>query len=223
MASIAKNHLSKAARQGRYGDDTLVHMSKKEANALASAAGLKELPTNPKTGLPEAWLYEAATLAMMVGQGAWEASEGRKAAGTQIGLIGEQKASVEKSKGLAEEAKGAKIQAIQQEGMTGMKQLSDKTGIDQADLEKGYENTLQKSGLAYSGAAEEKRSETWSRIKSAFKGGKENLMAGIGRSMGEVEGWFEGEVGRLDAELTSLDFQKKQQEQLKKKRFLGIF
>ena len=224
MSSIAKNHLSKAARQGRYGDDTLVHMSKNEADSLAASAGLKELPINPKTGLPEAWVFEAATLATMLGQGIFEAGEGRKSADIQLDLIGEQKTSVLESKKKAGEAKTAKIGAIQTEGKTGMKNLSEKTGIDVEDLQKGYESTLQKSGgLAYSGGAEEKKSDTWNRIRTAFETGKENLMASIGKSMGEVEGWFEGEVGRLDSELTSLDFQKKQQERLSKKRFLGIF
>ena len=223
MSSIAKNHLSKVARQGRYGDDTLVHMSKNEANSLAASAGLKELPINPKTGLPEAWVFEAATLLTMITQGAFEAGEGRKAADIQLDLIGEQKSSVLESKKKAGEAKTAKIGAIQTEARTGMKQLSDKTGMDVEDLQKGYESTLQKSGLAYSGGAEEKKSSTWNRIRAAFETGKENLMTGIGKSMGEVEGWFEGEVGKLDAELTSLDFQKKQQERLSKKRFLGIF
>ena len=37
--SVAQNHISELARQGRYGDDMLVHMNKEEAATLARAAG----------------------------------------------------------------------------------------------------------------------------------------------------------------------------------------
>ena len=40
--SIAKNHLSEAAKRGRYGDNILIHMSKDEADVLAKASGLKD-------------------------------------------------------------------------------------------------------------------------------------------------------------------------------------
>ena len=54
--SIARNHLSEAAKKGRYGDNILVHMNKDEAYVLAKAAGVEKLPINPDTGLPEAFI-----------------------------------------------------------------------------------------------------------------------------------------------------------------------
>ena len=48
--SMAKNHLSNAAGEGRFGDDILVHMNRNEASVLAKAAGMESLPINPKTG-----------------------------------------------------------------------------------------------------------------------------------------------------------------------------
>lgn len=52
-------HIAKAlATMGRGPDTELLHVSKRELAHLAGIAGLKELPKNPKTGLPEAGLFE---------------------------------------------------------------------------------------------------------------------------------------------------------------------
>ena len=64
--SIAKNHISELAQQGRMGDDILVHMNKDEAATLARAAGLEKLPVNPKTGMPEAFAIMGA---LAIGKG----------------------------------------------------------------------------------------------------------------------------------------------------------
>ena len=77
--SIARNHLSEAAKKGRYGDNILVHMNKDEAAVLAKSAGLNSLPINPKTGLQEAWVMAAAGLAL----GAYSAWKGGKMAAGQ--------------------------------------------------------------------------------------------------------------------------------------------
>lgn len=53
-------HIAKAlAAQGRGPDTELLHVTKNELQHLAGLAGLKELPRNPKTGLPEAGLFES--------------------------------------------------------------------------------------------------------------------------------------------------------------------
>ncbi len=44
------------AKAGRFGDDALLHVSKAELSGLASLYG-GDLPTNPKTGLPEAFFF----------------------------------------------------------------------------------------------------------------------------------------------------------------------
>jgi len=53
LASLHRTANSLAA-QGRHGDDTLIHVSRKELAGLASLNGGK-LSTNPQTGLPEAF------------------------------------------------------------------------------------------------------------------------------------------------------------------------
>lgn len=53
-------HIARAlASQGRGPDTELLHVSRNELKHLAGLAGLKELPRNPKTGLPEAGLFES--------------------------------------------------------------------------------------------------------------------------------------------------------------------
>ena len=53
-------HIAKAlAAQGRGPDTELLHVTKRELKHLATLAGRDELPVNPKTGLPEAGLFES--------------------------------------------------------------------------------------------------------------------------------------------------------------------
>lgn len=52
-----KKTLEKAAAAGRFGDDSLLHVSRAELQGLASLHPEGELPRNPKTGLPEAFFF----------------------------------------------------------------------------------------------------------------------------------------------------------------------
>lgn len=45
------------AREGRFGDNVLVHMNRHEVAGLAALAPGGKLPINPKTGLPEAFFF----------------------------------------------------------------------------------------------------------------------------------------------------------------------
>lgn len=53
LNSVAKQ----IAKHGRYGDDRLLHVSQIEIDGLASLVPGGKLPTNPKTGLPEAFFF----------------------------------------------------------------------------------------------------------------------------------------------------------------------
>lgn len=52
-----KRALQEAAKAGRYGDNTLIHVSKAEVQGLEALLGLTNLPTNPETGLKEAFFF----------------------------------------------------------------------------------------------------------------------------------------------------------------------
>lgn len=56
MSNLRKNAKEIAGR-GRYGDDSLLHVSKEELRGLASLHPEGKLPKNPDTGLPEAFFF----------------------------------------------------------------------------------------------------------------------------------------------------------------------
>lgn len=71
------------ASKGRFGDKVLVHMHPKEVAGLASLAPGGRLPTNPHTGLPEAFFFLPFLSALApAAAGAGAAAAGAAAAGT---------------------------------------------------------------------------------------------------------------------------------------------
>ena len=63
----------------------------------------------------------------------------------------------------------------------------------------------------------------WKRIQGSFTRGQEGLMGKLGKSMGGIEEWFEGEKSRLEGVMKQATFQKKAAERAANKKFLGIF
>ena len=207
--SIAKNHLSEAAKKGRYGDNILVHMNKDEAAVLAKSAGIEKLPTNPDTGLPEAFAFmAAATLAL----GAYSAIKGGKEqsqqASTQSKLINQQQQELDEALGSLEGVKGSKEEVAKLEFDQSIGQLSTQTGQNKEDLQQQYEGMIQKSGMATSGGATGKMSQVYKRIQDKFSTGSASLLGQLGKSMAGVEEWYEGEKSRLTSDKKRLGLQK---------------
>ena len=207
--SIAKNHLSEAAKKGRYGDNILVHMNKDEAAVLAKSAGIEKLPTNPDTGLPEAFAFmAAATLAL----GAYSAIKGGKEqsqqASTQSKLINQQQQQLDEALGSLEGVKGSKEEVAKLEFDQSIGQLSTQTGQNKEDLQQQYEGMIQKSGMATSGGATGKMSQVYKRIQDKFSTGSASLLGQLGKSMAGVEEWYEGEKSRLTSDKKRLGLQK---------------
>ena len=221
--SMASNHLSEAATKGRYGDDVLVHMSKNEVKSLANMAGMDDLPRNPSTGLPEAWIFAAASLGMSLYQGAKSTSMGRDAANTQLSLIRNQRKDLESQKESLGQNVGAQKQAATAQFEQGLEGLSAKTGMQKEDIMEGYNKTMQQSGLVTSAGAEEGRKKMWDRVGQSFGMGKENLYNELSIKMGEAEGFLESETERIDAEDKRLAAEQKLQKQQSQQKFLGIF
>ena len=67
------------AAQGRYGDSMLVHMNPAEVQGIASLVPGGQLPTNPQTGQPEAFLPQLLMAAAAVGGGLKGRSDAKKA------------------------------------------------------------------------------------------------------------------------------------------------
>ena len=199
--SMAKNHLSEAATQGRYGDNILVHMNKDEAAVLAKSAGLDELPINPKTGLPEAWFFTAAALAI----GAYSAWKGGKAktqqAGTQSSIIGQQQEEMEKAKGLLEPLKQSQIDVALGE----FEEAGQTLGIQKQESVQGLKKAMERTGLVTSAGLEQKKGSMWKQ----FEQQEEGLNAQFASTMAKIEEGYESEKMRIDSESRRLGLQKK--------------
>ena len=199
--SMAKNHLSEAATQGRYGDNILVHMNKDEAAVLAKSAGLEKLPTNPKTGLPEAWFFTA----LSVGLGAYSAWKGGKEkteqAGTQSSLIGQQQEEIEEAKGTLDPLKQSQIEVALGE----FEQAGQSLGIQKQEGQRGLKKAMGRTGLVTAAGLEEKKGSMWKQ----FAQQEEGLHAKLGETMASIEEGYEGEKMKLDSESRRLGLQKK--------------
>lgn len=220
--NIASDHLSEAATKGRYGDDVLVHMNRNEVNSLANAAGMNELPRNPETGLPEAWIFAAAGLALSLYQGAKATSMGRDAAQVQLGLLGSQTRQLGKQKEQLGQTVGAQKQAITANFEQQLEGMSAKTGMEKEDIVEGYNKSMQASGLKTSAGAEESRSKMWDRVSQAFGRGKDSLYAELGEKMGQVEGMEEEEKARIESEEKRITAEKRLQNLQRTNTFFGF-
>ena len=211
--SIAKNHLSKSASEGRYGDDILVHMNKDEANVLAKAAGLESLPINPKTGLYEAWIFAAAGLAL----GAYAAWKGGSSAtgqaGDQAALTGQQLEEVSKAKENLLPTKEAQTEVA----LLQYEQEGSKVGMGKEEAKKSLDAAMNRSGLVSSSGLEEKKASTWKQFAVQETGSNNKL----GEAMAVIEEGYEGEKLKLESEEKRLKLQKGQFEKQSQSWYLG--
>ena len=211
--SIAKNHLSKSASEGRYGDDILVHMNKDEANVLAKAAGLESLPINPKTGLYEAWIFAAAGLAL----GAYAAWKGGSSAtgqaGDQAALTGQQLEEVSKAKENLLPTKEAQTEVA----LLQYEQEGSKVGIGKEEAKKSLDAAMNRSGLVSSSGLEEKKASTWKQFAVQETG----LNNKLGETMASIEEGYESEKLKLESEEKRLKLQKGQFEKQSQSWYLG--
>ena len=210
---MAKNHLSKSANEGRYGDDILVHMNKDEVAVLAKSAGLEKLPTNPKTGLPEAWVFTA----LAVGLGAYAAWKGGKAktqqAGTQSSIIGQQQEEMEKAKGLLEPLKRSQIEVALGE----FEEAGQTLGIQKQESVQGLKKAMGRTGLVVSAGLEEKKGSMWKQ----FAQQEEGLNAQFASTMAKIEESYEGEKMRIDSDSRRLGLQKQLADKQSSSWYLG--
>ena len=233
--TLADNHLS---QYGRFGDTeiarskyvkpgSLWHVSKGEKDLMNRGEGGERIvdaigsgTINPYTGKEEKWAFlvnpafwqGAATVGSAVLGGA-QAFTGGKASSQQASeqskLSQIEIDEANEALGALEPSKEAKEQVAGQEYQFGLEGLSSQTGISKEDLQKQTEQTIQKSGLASSGTVAGKQSQMWKRIQGAFTRGQEGLMGQLGKAMGGIEEWYEGEKARLGGVIKRASLQKK--------------
>ena len=197
--TLAKNHLSNIAQQGRHGDTELAHVTKQEKNLLESVGGSGTI--NPRTGLKE---YFPWLMAASVGMSAYESFQsGKLQESTALSTIGAADEGI-KAIGISqrdlEESTKAKREFELQKHEKNVEDVSRATGQQKVDLKGQISESLKRSGLAFSGTIQEKASTTSKRISSAFRSGLEGLMGQLGETMGGIEEFYEGEKGRLSME-----------------------
>ena len=211
--SMANNHLSEAASHGRYGDNILVHMNKDEAAVLAKSVGLDELPTNPKTGLPEAWFWAAATLGVGL-YSAWKGGkEKTEQSGTQSALIGQQQEEVEEAKGSLDPLKQSQIDVALGE----FERAGQSLGIQKEEGQRGIKKAMGRTGLVTAAGLEEKKASMWRQ----FAHQEEGLNAKLGETMAAIEEGYESDKMKLDSESRRLGLQKKLAEKQSDAWYLG--
>jgi hypothetical protein len=200
--SIAKNHLSEVANEGRYGDNILVHMNKDEAAVLAKSAGLNSLPINPKTGLQEAWVMAAAGLAL----GAYAAWKGGKMAagqaGSQAGLTKLQLDEINKAETNLLPTKEANTEVA----IASYHNEGNKLGLTKQETSEDLNKVINKSGLVSSAGATEKKSNLWKKFAQEETG----LHDKLGQTMASIEEEYESEKARLSSEKNRLELQERQ-------------
>ena len=229
--TLADNHLSKGAL-GRFGDTEmyktksvrpgsewhvnpkekqLMNMHGAEGERLVDAIGSGTI--NPYTGKEEKfpWLIAATVGSAIVGgvQAYTGGKDKSDQASAQSDLKQVEINEAREALGTLGTAKGSKEKVAQEEYKFSLEGLSTQTGIAKEDLSQQMDTAIQKSGLATSGTLEGKQSQMWKRIQGAFTRGQEGLMGQLGKAMGGIEEWYEGEKARLGGVIKRANLQKK--------------
>jgi len=241
--SLARNHLSALANKGRYGDTkiaeskyvkpgSLWHVNEDEKRIMSrhGAEGEKFVDKigsgtrNPETGLEEKFVMAAAA-AVGAGVSMYSAWKGGQQAEEQANYeLRAAEQGLESLRGASEGLESsaeAKRQAAQQDYRMQVEQVSAQTGMRKEDLQKQTMQAIQQSGMATSGTVESKQSSMWNRIQSSYEAGREGLTANLGKAMGEIEGWYEGEKARLNSEAKKFENQKKLAQEQSGSWYLG--
>ena len=221
--TIAKNHLSNEstlASKGRYGDTQIAKTSKgelwhvnpqekslmtmygMEGERMVDAAGSGT--TNPQTGLEEKfpWLIAAAVASAAIS--AVGAAKGGRA--QQLQAEADQRSAEQGLENLAkveeglEGGKEAKQLVVSQDYDMESGKFAAQVGMSKEDLQGETASAIQKSGLATSGTVGQKASQAWDRIQDMSGRGREGLLAKLGKGMGDIERWYEGEKARISSE-----------------------
>ena len=136
-----------------------------------------------------------------------KASE-RRQAKIESKYLGEQLIALDKSEAQLEPVFQSRMNLAQGKFSEDLGNLSSETGQSKEDLTLNFQTMIQKSGMATSGSATTKRSQTYKRIGNAFTRGKQGLMGRLGENLGGIEEWYEGEKARLNSERERMKFQK---------------
>jgi len=218
--AIANNHLSKAAQFGRFGDDSMRFVDGEMSHVNSGEAKLIDVlgqrgedmvqesgsgTTNPITGMKE--YFDPFTLAIAglsvysavsssrIQKNQWESGKEAAEQGLQ---------DIKNSENQLDKLRTSRMQIAGLEHGKQLKDLSTETGISMDELNKSTNQAISKSNLAFSGDVVDQKTEMWDRLKTSYGSSKEGLMSSLGKSMGEITSFYEGEKSRLKNEKSKL-------------------
>ncbi len=251
MATIANNHFSELAQKGRYGDTEVAlskhvnpghiwHVNPQEKSLMERGVGGERLvdaigsgTINPETGLEEKFepititaagvTAAAAVGSMIIGAigGAASGSAAETQARYDQDAAQQGLAELNRTEGLLEKGYMSKKAGAQQDYRQNVESVSAQTGIAQEDLEQQTREAIQKTGMATSGTVGRKSSQMWNRIQSSFEKGRQGLIGDLGKKMGAIEGWYEGEKARISSERLKFQRQEDLAKEQEKAWYLG--
>ena len=231
MASLASEHLSEASL-GRFGDTDIAvskyvkpgkkwHVNPMEKTMMDSGVTGELLvdaigsgTINPMTGNEEKFLgistaawVAGATIGSFLLSAASSASEGHtaeresssKVAGYDEAIVG-----IEEAQKKLEPARSAKIKLAKAEYEQEARSFSAETGMQFSDVQRDTEDAVAKANMPTHGTIGAKRSSAWKRVQGVATRGKEKLWGQLGKSMGGIEEWYEGEKDRLALDLSRI-------------------
>jgi len=206
----------------------LMNMYGSEGEKLVDSIGSGTI--NPYTGKEEKFLgmtWAAVSGAAAIGSalvGAYSAWKGGSNAKEQASAEEAASRSGLKELDTAEANMEKSVQAKREAGMLDYRQdvknISEQTGIAQEDLDKQTDEAIKKTEMATSGTVERASSQMWKRIQGSFEKGRQGLIGELGKKMGDIEGWYEGEKARIASERNKFNNQIKFAEE-KQKGFFG--
>ena len=204
---MAQNHFSNLSQQGRYGDTELAHVNKEEQALLKSRGGSGTI--NPATGLKEFNPFMAATFALSLYGAAKQGSMQRTAAEMQSDTAQQGLDALNLASGSLDTSREGKKKLALAQHEKKKKDYGFSMDTTLQDVNKQINQAVSKSGMATSGTVKEKASTQHKRIAQNYTSGVEGLMGQLGEKMGEIEGWYEGEKGRISSEQKRLQLEKK--------------
>ena len=158
---------------------------------------------NPQTGLEEKWIQFLPAIATAVVSAVGAATGGRA---KQLQAESDQKSAEQGLEHLdtveegLEGGKEARQLVVTQDYDFESGKFAAQVGMSKEDLQAETESAIQKSNLVTPGTVQQKASQSWDRIQDMSGRGREGLLAKLGKGMGDIERWYEGEKARISSE-----------------------
>jgi len=232
MVNRVSDHLSLLSKMGRGGDTKLrnvdgelSHVNADEAAAIDMYGSVGENVVkavgsgtiNPYTGNKE-YFIDPLSLGMAgvsIYSSMQGVKEGRDQARDQLKFLDQQAEELIISKDELVKTKEAKTDVAYSE----FHQNASLVGESTSEAQRGLDEAAERTGLKTSKSVSGGKRDLWKKFERAETG----MYSNLGKAMGEVEGWFEAETGRIDADMKRIEAEKKVQSSLASKKFLGMF